>query len=61
MKVGDLVVQRGWEANAPGPSGVGIITKYVIERLTDDSVTVQWQNGEVDMYRSQLKVISESR
>ena len=56
MKVGDLVVQKGWETD-----GVGIITKYVIERLTDDSVTVQWQNGEVDMYRSQLKVISESR
>ena len=56
MKVGDLVVQKGWEAD-----GVGIITKYVIERLTDDSVTVQWPRGAVDMYRSQLKVISESR
>ena len=56
MNVGDLVVQLAWEAD-----GVGIVTKYVIERLTDDSVTVQWPNGEVDMYRSQLKVISESR
>ena len=56
MKVGDLVVQLGLEAY-----GVGIVTKYAIERLTDDSVTVQWPCGEVDMYRSQLKVISESR
>ena len=56
MKVGDLVVQLGWEAD-----GVGIITKYVIERLTDDTVKVQWPNGETVMYRSQLKVVSESR
>ena len=56
MKVGDLVVQLGWEAD-----GVGIVTKYVIERLTDDSVTVRWPIGETAMYRSQLKVISESR
>ena len=56
VKVGDLVVQKGWEAD-----GVGIITKYVIERLTDDTVKVQWPNGETAMYRSQLKVISESR
>lgn len=56
MQVGDLVVQLGWEAD-----GVGIVTKVVIERLHDDSVTVQWPNGEANMYRSQLKVISESR
>ena len=56
MKVGDLVVQHGWEAD-----GIGVVTKYVIERLTDDTVTVQWPNGETVMYRSQLKVVSESR
>ena len=56
MQVGDLVVQLGWEAD-----GVGIVTKYVIERLTDDTVTVQWPNGTTDMYRSQLKVVSEAR
>ena len=56
VKVGDLVIQLGWEAD-----GVGIITKYTIERLTDDTVTVQWPNGTTDMYRSQLKVVSESR
>ncbi len=59
MKVGDLVVQSGWEAD-----GVGIITRVYIERMPtdcDDRVTVQWPLGSLNMYRSQLKVISESR
>jgi CBS domain-containing protein len=59
MKVGDLVLQLGWEAD-----GVGIVTRTDIERMPtdcDDRVLVQWPLGEVGMYRSQLKVISESR
>ena len=59
MQVGDLVVQLGWEAD-----GAGIITRVAVESALIDPpvrVTVQWPNGEADMYRSQLKVISESR
>ena len=56
MKVGDLVSQLGWEAD-----GIGIVIEYTIERHTDDHVTVQWPDGVVEMYRSQLRVISESR
>ena len=57
MKIGDLVVQLGWEAD-----GVGIVTRVVIDEGPDtDSITVQWPRGVADMYRSQLKVISESR
>ena len=59
MKVGDLVLQLGWEAD-----GVGIVTRVAAESALIEPpvrVTVQWPNGEVDMYRSQLKVISESR
>ena len=59
MKVGDLVVQKGWEAD-----GAGIVTRVAAESALIEPpvrVTVQWPNGEADMYRSQLKVISESR
>ena len=59
MKVGDLVVQLGWEAD-----GVGIVTKVAAESALIEPpvlVTVQWPNGEVDMYRSQLEIVSESR
>ena len=59
MKVGDLVVQLGWEAD-----GVGIVTKVAAESALVEPpvlVTVQWPNGEVDMYRSQLEIVSESR
>ena len=56
MKAGDLVLQLGWEAD-----GIGIVIGYAIERHTDDRVTVQWPNGVVEMYRSQLRVVSESR
>ena len=59
MKVGDLVVQLDWEAD-----GVGIVTKVAAESALIEPpvrVTVQWPNGEADMYRRQLKVISESR
>ena len=59
MKVGDLVIQKGREA-----CGAGIVTRVAAESALIEPpvrVTVQWPNGEVDMYRSQLKVISESR
>ena len=57
MKIGDLVVQLGWEAD-----GVGIVTRVVIDEGPDtDSITVQWPRGVADMYRSQLKVIRERR
>ena len=56
MKVGDLVLQLGWEAD-----GIGIVTGYVIERHTDDRVTVRWPGGVVEMYRSQVRTISEGR
>ena len=59
MKVGDLVVQSGWEAD-----GVGIITRVYVGRgpFDDDrKVTVQWPMGPLNMYRYQLEVISESR
>ncbi len=59
MKIGDLVVQLGWEAD-----GVGIVTRVTAESALIEPpvrVTVQWPNGEADMYRRQLKVVSESR
>ena len=56
MKVGDLVVQKGWEAD-----GVGIVIRVLRTTSLDKRAAVQWLNGEVDMYQSQLKVISESR
>lgn len=59
MQVGDLVVQLGWEAD-----GVGIVTKVAAESALLEPpvrITVQWPNGEVDMYRSQLEIVSESR
>lgn len=59
MKIGDLVVQKGWEAD-----GVGLVTRVAAESALLEPpvrITVQWPNGEVDMYRSQLRVISESR
>jgi hypothetical protein len=59
VKVGDLVVQLGWEAD-----GAGIVTRVAAESALIEPpvmVTVQWPNGEAEMYRSELKVISESR
>ena len=56
MKPGDLVVQKGWEAD-----GVGIVTRILRTTSLDKRFAVQWPNGEVDMYQSQLKVISEYR
>ena len=59
VKIGDLVVQKGWEAD-----GVGLVTRVAAESALLEPpvrITVQWPNGEVDMYRSQLEVVSESR
>ena len=59
MQVGDLVVQKGWEAD-----DVGLVTRVAAESALLEPpvlVTVQWPNGEVDMYRSQLEVVSASR
>ena len=56
VKVGDLVVQLGWEAD-----GVGVVTRILRTTSLDQRATVQWPNGEVNMYQSQLRVISESR
>ena len=56
MQVGDLVVQKGWETE-----GVGIVTRILKATSLDDRARVQWRDDEVDMYQSQLKVISEYR
>jgi len=60
MKVGDLVVQRGWEDD-----GFGIIIKTYNTWSTGPDhkcATVQWPGGTVNMHITQLKVItSESR
>ena len=51
MKVGDLVIQRGWEADGAG---------LVIE-VHDGFAAVLWPGGEVNMAFDQLEVINESR
>lgn len=56
MKVGDLVVQLGWETE-----GAGIVARILRTTSLDKRAAVLWPQGEVDMYQSQLKVISESR
>ena len=48
MQVGDLVVQKGWETD-----GVGIVAKILRTTSLDKRATVQWPNGEADMYQSQ--------
>ena len=56
MKVGDLVVQLCWEAD-----GAGLVTRIWNAGDGHKYATVQWPSGEVDMYCTQLRVISESR
>tara|TARA_B100001564_G_scaffold276978_1_gene238755 strand:+ start:145 stop:300 length:156 start_codon:yes stop_codon:yes gene_type:complete len=51
VQVGDLVVQIGWEGD-----GAGIIID-----VGDDFAAVQWPDGEVNMFFSDLEVISASR
>ena len=56
MKVGDLVVQRGWEAD-----GAGIVSKIWNAGGERNYVTVLWPGGVVDMSSDDLEVISASR
>ena len=53
MKVGDLVIQRGWEADGAG---------LVIE-VHDNFAAVLWLDGEVNMAMAfdMLEVLNESR
>ena len=53
MKVGDLVIQRGWEADGAG---------LVIE-VHDSFAAVLWPDGEVNMAMTfdMLEVVNESR
>ncbi len=51
MQVGDLVVQRGWEAD-----GVGLVIE-----VYDNFAAVLWPGGEVNMVFSMLEVVSASR
>ena len=51
MQVGDLVVQRGWEAD-----GVGIVTE-----VYDGFAAVLWPGGVVNMVFGMLEVINASR
>ena len=57
MKVGDLVVQRGWEGH-----GVGIAIKLWGHKGGGEAayITVRWPDGVVDMSPDDLEVISES-
>ena len=64
MKVGDLVLQLGWEAD-----GVGLVTKtwnagpFAGGGPDQNYATVLWSGGECEynMNWDQLKVINESR
>ena len=56
MKVGDLVVQRGWDA-----AGAGIVSKIWNAGGERNYVTVHWPDGVVDMSYDDLEVISGSR
>ncbi len=55
MKVGDLVVQKGWEAD-----GAGLVTRIWNAGDGHKYATVMWPNGTVDMYHTQLKVVSNA-
>ena len=60
MKVGDLVVQLGWEAD-----GAGIVTKiWTVIGYSDSEqsyAAVLWPGGACEMNWNQLEGISESR
>ena len=51
MQVGDMVVQKMWEAD-----GVGIVIE-----VCDDFAAVMWSDGYLNMLFSDLEVISASR
>ena len=57
MQVGDLVVQLGWEAD-----GAGIVTRVWSHLDTGHGrAAVQWPDGTVNMFWSQLEILSEAR
>ncbi len=60
MKIGDLVLQLGWEAD-----GAGIVTKIWTgigyPGGEQNYAAVQWPGGRCDMKWDQLKVINASR
>ena len=60
MKVGDLVVQKGWEA-----TGVGLAVKLWGHQGCGEAAfaAIQWPDGEVTHRLSfnELEIISESR
>ena len=58
MKVGDLVVQLGWEAD-----GAGLVTKVYGHRGHGEPAyaTVCWPGGECDHAWDQLEILNESR
>ena len=51
MQVGDLVVQKMWEAD-----GVGIVIE-----VCDDFAAVMWPDGKLNMLFSDLEIINASR
>ena len=51
MRAGDLVIQRGWEAD-----GAGLVIEVGV-----DFAVVLWSDGEVNMLLSDLEVINASR
>ena len=65
MKVGDLVVQLGWEADGFGIiTALGVATPGFGGSGHDDvahAAIVQWPGGEVNMLCEDLVVVSESR
>ena len=56
MKIGDLVVQLGWEAD-----GAGIVSKVWNAGGERNYATVHWPDVVVDMSSDDLEVISEGR
>ena len=60
MKIGDLVVQLGWETD-----GAGIVTKIWTgigySGSEKNYAAVQWPGGACEMKWDQLEVVSENR
>ena len=56
MKIGDLVLQLGWEADS-----AGVVVKIWNAGGEQNYATVQWADGQCAMAWHQLEVISESR
>ena len=57
MKVGDLVVQVGWEAD-----GIGLVVgTHIIGDMCGGVATVLWPGGKLNMLLSDLEIVSENR